>query len=700
MGNAGQRCCIDPCRTLYKLDSAFEIEWVTDFYEQYVNHTNPTFQRVYQCDVDAEGNVYQVGSHTGELANNTFSPGDPAPPQVDDMWTVRSWDSAGGDRWDWSDDPDGTVTIVSTVSRRRPPLAQLSCRIAPNVTPDPATDEMLLVGDTGTSKNVNLGYATAQGTTATALDTDGNVLWSVSLGNYQAVCHSVGATRSLWRVTAEIVGDNLVSSARTHRWWLLLDNADGTIVYDSKLGVSGKRWSLGNMPSTTFVGRSIAAIGPDDLVYEVQSAQPVCLFYSPGRPLIPGQGAAGVTVITCYSDDGATVDWSVCSPYMFGGVLGSCCGVGTIAGASQDALGPAMYTGGTSATDLLRHGDIIVEDTSIVVSTAFGFERFDITDGAHIMLAGCSPANVIYYSTADVLAVYATTTNGTPVGAQRRNALYTPDGDRDQIWNGGTVKDARKTPDGGSLWSLERKCTEFTTIVDPRDPVAVCTGSRTWQAVDVSEWGYENTGDGIGLTDWEQSAEECGDGCGSLRKDQPPGLTEIHYATVGYLSNAYLAIDSVTPGSQAFAGFITGDVVSNVTAYANAANGLPAVPAAASIGDEVSFDCYCGGGASDVITICSDSAILLLTINGGDTVHGLTLFTCGSLGGNSWRAEETVLGTDIVVLIDCTDGVYSVSIDDGSCVYAGTGGSIGSPMTLTTASGVCTPSTLSVTITD
>jgi hypothetical protein len=546
MGRTG---CCKTCATIYKTNAADEREFLCDFFYDY---TPPAITpNVYQCEVDSAGNIYQVGDHSGQLMNVPFLP------QVMPMYTLRSWDNNGSLRWSWSEALYGTVASPGGQPTRYPPVALTSVRVAANTVPGYGygygTDEMIIVG----TESIQPGGV---GTIATALDTDGNVLWRVGLGHYLARIHSCGPTRSVWRVTA-IVAAPYYNTSYVSSGWILMRNSDGAILHQSQ-------WNFAfSSPQTNWTnGSGIAAIDHDDIVYELTSQT---------TSFTNGSDTVGVTRVTRYSHDGAWVDWSIATPYMSGRhqVGGAYPNVG---------LGePISSTGG-----YVTNGDIFIEHDAIIISTLQGYERLSKSDGSHVSVRSVP---VFQFLISDAVSMVVQPAAPNSPFYTIPTYIHRPNGDRWNKWSStSVVKDARRAPDGGTIWSVTRRCVGVSSldaiIADPRYALTVCAPSaNVYTATYVDEQGYHNIigHTGIGYTTFTTSGYS---GCTT-------GCTSLTDAQISYITNAYYISGTFT-GSQVVAGWIVVDVAYNMSHHYNLDSGKPAIPAAASVGSTFSMDCY------------------------------------------------------------------------------------------------------------
>ena len=397
---------------------------------------------------------------------------------------------------------------------------------------------MILVG---TDDSAGLtGSAVGGPTKVTALDTDGNPMWSVSLGRWTARCHSTGATRSLWRITGEIFsGDNIVYPLSGG--WLILRNSDGAVLFTS---LTDPHWT----------GLSVAAIDKDDLVYEMAAN-----YLHWGE----SSNSAALTTVTRYSADGSVVDWSVCSPYMSGGQFNGNIFLGS----------PAANAG----------YDIAVEGSTLIVSTRAAFERFTKNDGGHVSIRR-TPLTKLFFSDAEAIAAMTGLEDYT-YSSQQTLGVFTPAGDRNKLWDGNTVADARRTPDGGMVLSVQRNCPTLggsagEMITDMNQGIISCSSHASFTAVSTETYGYANIigNTGRGYTMWAAD-DGCSAGCKSLSVD-----------LVAQISNTY-AQQGGFVGYQFFAGVPVGNVAANMAGNVNLQTGQPAIAAPAA-GDVVSFDCF------------------------------------------------------------------------------------------------------------
>lgn len=354
------------------------------------------------CDVDADGNCYAAGPMSGLLIT------DPNETQEEKLYTLRSYDANGVLRWSWSDRPDGEIVGGQRIG----PAALLSVRCSPGglvIVCDDASEATQTCGSGATSQDMTM---------ATALDTDGNVVWRVGVTETAStfscrpyVLQAAGPTRSVWKATP---------ASPTAGIWLIMDNATGAIVF--------RKTRLGAFDNPIF-GANVT-IDEDDNVYEAWSERVgVGTFWPP------------LTHVTRYSNDGATIDWSVTS----------------------------VSLGNTNGDENLAVGG-----GRLVVGNRTYEEFFDVADGTLLGRAKHSSYNV-----------RPKMVSADRVGLITANvALWrVDDGDQGQRWVGGFpwFRDCRALPDGGSLWVQDRDCGDqsLQSESDPSVglPVTHITGS-------------------------------------------------------------------------------------------------------------------------------------------------------------------------------------------------------------------------------
>lgn len=244
MGRTG---CCQKCQTIYRVDAAGAVLWHRDFYFDSpfaILYFQPPVQ---QCDVDANGNVYQAGSSTQPVA---VSVDDQLP-----MYVLRSWDASGNLRWSWSDNPNGTAYA----GPRAVPARLRSCRCGFD-----GETSIVVVGDDWTVTADHHVHAT--GLTCD----DATQLWRVTL-EAGVTLQGCGASRSLWRRNTQSTYNAIVSGAG----WLVLDNSDGSTTVTQPDSVVHITFDAGT--HTTW--NVCAAIDADDVVFGVQGHS---LFYSGG----------------------------------------------------------------------------------------------------------------------------------------------------------------------------------------------------------------------------------------------------------------------------------------------------------------------------------------------------------------------------------------------------------------------------------
>jgi hypothetical protein len=536
-------CCCSTCATLFKLAADLSVTWSRSFYFDYDTNqpdafgglgSSNNYQTVYACDEDAEGNVYQVGSYAGHCLQALFI-GEPLLPQTTPLHTIRSWDKDGNFRWGWSEAIYGTTSPDGFF--RIPPTTLTSVRVATNIVGDygsyGGTGQMLLVG---TDANAGTGL----GSTVTALDTDGNMLWRTVLNRWTVRVHSTSASTSLWRITGEVFPHDSTRYALSSGW-LIMNNADGSVLFCS---LTDPSWSMGG----------IAAMDADGLVYEMVSDFELYSDLTSNR--------IGVTRVTRYSNNGSIIDWSMASPYMSGGI-----------GNTFPTNGPTAGSG----------FDLSLESQTLVVSTGSTFERFRKSDGNHVSIRR-TPVSTLYV-TDDGAMVGATQVEDYTYRFQGAFAVFTHSGDRWKIWEGGMVADARRTADGGMLVSAQKNCPALGVsagemLPDTNWEIISCSSQASFDAVSVSQYGIFNmtNGTGKGYTDWSTSSG-CSAGCLSLSVDLVATISNTYYGRGGF------------GGYQVVAGYPIGNVAANLAANTSLESGTPAIPAP-SAGDVVSFDCF------------------------------------------------------------------------------------------------------------
>ena len=536
-------CCCGNCSTIFKLDAALNVQWSRNFFFDYSGKDayggSFSTQNVYACDVDAEGNVYQVGDHSGHCLER-LGLGSPLPDQTLPMYTIRSWDEKGNLRWSWSESEYGSISTDGL--SRTPPTTLTSCRVAANTTAGGygtssayggSTPEMILVGTDARAGNTT-------GSKITALDTDGNLLWMNVIDRFIARVHSVGATRSLWRIRGEIYSGD--SNTYPATGWLIIRNSDGATLYNS---LTSPSWS----------GPSVAAMDSDDSVYEMSANY---------ESWAEGVNLIGVTRVTRYVSDGAVIDWSVASCYMSGGIGGIWLPI-----TSPSAAGLGV--------------DISLEQSTLIVSTGSAFERFTKSNGSHVSIRR-TPISQLYVTDAGGIAALTQVADYT-YRPQSVVGVFTSSGDRFKLWDGNTVADVRRTPDGGMIVSAQKNCPSLGMpagkfVPDLNVSIISCSSKSTFTASSVWEAGYFNTTNhtGIGSTTWTADGG-CASGCKSLSVD-----------IVGQISNTYYQ-QMTFVGYQIVAGFPVGNVTTNLSGVIIMESGQPAIPAPHA-GDVVSFDCF------------------------------------------------------------------------------------------------------------
>ncbi|MEI8018004.1 MAG: hypothetical protein WCH39_07365 [Schlesneria sp.] len=532
-------CCCGNCATIFKLKPDLSVQWFQNFYFDYdANSIDPyggssnNYQTVYACDEDADGNVYQVGSYAGHCMQML---GLVLLPQTTPLYTIRSWDKDGNLRWGWSEAIYGTPSPDGI--GRIPPVTLTSCRVANNVIGDygtyGGTGQMILVG---TDANAGTGL----GSTVTALDTDGNMLWRTVFNRFTARVHSVSATTSLWRITGEVFPGDSTRYALSSGW-LIMNNANGSVLFCS---LTDSSWSIGG----------VAAMDADGLVYEMVGDFELYSDLTSSR--------VGVTRVTRYSSNGSNIDWSVASPYMSGG-LGN----------------PFPINGAAAGSGF----DLSLEAETLVVSTGSAFERFTKSNGSHVSIRR-TPVSTLYVTDDGGIAA-ATQVEDYTYRFQGAFAVFTHSGDRWKMWEGGTVADARRTADGGMLVSAQKNCPNLGLPPgemgdDTNWEIISCSSQASFDAVSVSQYGIFNmtNGTGKGYTDWSTSSG-CSAGCLSLSVDLVAAVSNTYYGRGGF------------GGYQVVAGYPVGNVAANLAANTSLESGTPAIPAP-SAGDVVSFDCF------------------------------------------------------------------------------------------------------------
>lgn len=563
-------CCCQTCVTLYKLRSDFTTQFVRNFYfdfsvsDAYGSQAAPSVaQQAYACDVDAAGNLYQVGTYSGHAIQPVTSSA-PMPSQPTAMYTLRSWNSAGDLRWSWSDAPYGTVISSGSDHARFQPVTLSSVRIGPGTVPGMTTAQMVLVGSKVGDQTAGIIANHHYSTIATALDTNGAVLWSVDLYPFEAEVHSAGATRSLWRIKSMRNGSTTVPNVGG---WILLRNSDGAILYTSRPTTF---LSFGT-PTRWTNGCGLAQIDSDDLVYEVTSDWEAFGYL--------GDKGCSITRVTRYSSDGAVVDWSVVVPFMSGIVYFP--GHTPVVDPSQPTgLGPltSYVPGATFAVYELDRGDLVLEASNVLVSTGIGHVRVRKSDGAHVS-ARRSPSYRTWVSDSNGIVCRD------PSGVV---TVYAPNGDRNLKWNGSAVSDVRRTPDGGYIVTVGHDCLseipDSSMESDLRTAIITCSTVQTFTAQTVTEFGYENTlhHTGRGQATYS-STNVCVGGCQSLSTAQVEAMTNMYYQAIlpGFV---------IVTGSQGVAGWMTGNVAANIASNPHLASGQPLI-VAPSAGGTITFEC-------------------------------------------------------------------------------------------------------------
>jgi len=436
MGRTG---CCQQCATIYRVDADGKIVWKNDFFAD----AQTGLIAVAQCDVDADGNVYQAATRLNNLVPVNYLE------QSNPMYTLRSWDSDGNLRWSWSECPYG---VEGGDGLRRGPTPLLGCRTSNN-----NGSPIVIVGD-NSALNAFSGdthdtqYSDGL-TRATALDQDGNQVWRVTLiGGATLVAAS--ENRSLW-----------------YRWQtpidfsspiILLDNADGSEVLIDSGNHTFTSYDYPNVvPHATNI--ICATIDDDDTVYAVCTKR---LGYSP----VINFGVARL------KRDSLTIEKIVTSENLFYD--------------AQFTFNPSCLSR-TGVPWVIR-----VQGDSLIVAGSTGFEVFnkaslESTDYSCIRMAGGNGfySGGFFFADDEKIGMQTTLFNiFVPPAILNRSDFsqwkvwdqtstdyyeYYPHPSQNQ-----TFRDARSLPGGGSIWSQDRTCVTQELVDDTRalsrDCVPLC----------------------------------------------------------------------------------------------------------------------------------------------------------------------------------------------------------------------------------
>lgn len=422
-------CCCGECRTLYRVDTDKNIVWTVSHYDDVTTTTGGNNGG--QCDVDSNGNIYQVGGPSSQLVRLL---GDP---QTTKMFTLKSYTPEGALRWGWSEAPLGTEDPVRL---RLAPTPLIGCRIG-----RVDGDDVIVVADNWRySDGIIPTTYSDQLTRVTCLDTDGNQLWRVTLEKGLSLVAAGDGYCVLNRLPAF---DPSLSTATQGIGWIVLDLVNGSLASQV---VPGSTWSendptgAGGFPwhhTIRYLGATMASNGK---VYGIEERSIQVMFQ---RNIF----RYGV----CEFEPTATTPSRVVT--------------------SANLYYAYDFLPNTCEASLGIPNGIFINGGQVIVYSDYGYEAFEIESMKSVKVQCANGVQNIFYRSA------------TEFGIQLGNALTaqvtTRDLDSIKIWDdlendtpnpfpASPFADARLLLDGGTIWSQGLACSKHG-LIDRTGPNAV-----------------------------------------------------------------------------------------------------------------------------------------------------------------------------------------------------------------------------------